>query len=233
MKKLLVALVLSFTTILFSFAGDAAAFSDIGFSSDGRTYIFGEYGKIDKKFQAWAEIYTVDIAKNEYVPNEVFITKPSKATASISGKKAYDDLKAKSDSSIRKYNCTPYNIANLLYVKEGSSVTNDIRFQDFDASSEDKEIFYHIKLVPTYKGSGKNVTSKYYISMQMEDGDGKVMKSWKLGNPDYERKGISSYQIERIFTDKTKSALVLVIQKTLEDDSGTSIRYMVETLKLK
>ncbi len=233
MKKILLCIVLSFTAFMFSFAGDAAAFSDIGFSSDGKTYIFGEYGKIDKKFQAWAEIYTVDIAKNEYVPDEVFITKPSKSTASISGKKAYDDLKVKSLASLKKYDCTPYSVANLLYVKEGSAVTNDIRFQDFDSSSEEKDIFYHIRLIPTYRGKGKNVYSKYYISMQMEDGEGRVIKSWKLGNPDYERKGISSYQIERIFTDKTKTSLVLVIQKTLEDDSGTSIRYMVETLKLK
>ncbi|MBR1912427.1 MAG: hypothetical protein IJ828_08745, partial [Treponema sp.] len=165
MKKLLVCIVLSFTTLMFSFAGDAAAFLDIGFSSDGKTYIFGEYGKIDKKFQAWAEIYTVDIAKNEYVPHEVYITKPSKATASLSGKKTFDELKLKASASINKYNCTPYKVENLLYVKEGTSVTNDIRFQDFDASSADSDVFYHIQLVPTYKGKGKNVSSKYYISM--------------------------------------------------------------------
>lgn len=232
MKKLVICALLSFTTLLFSFAGDAAAFSDIGFSSDGTKYIFGEYGKIDKKFQAWAEIYTVDIAKNDFVPNEVFKTNPSSATASMSGKKAYDDLKAKSNSTIKKYNCTPYDIANLLYLKEGSAVTNDILFQDFDASYGDKDIFYRIKLVPTYRGKGKNVVSKYYINMQMEDGDGKVLKSWKIGTPDFERKGISSYQIERIFTDNAKKSMIFVIQKTLEDDSGTSIRYMVETVKL-
>ena len=39
------------------FAGDAAVFSDIGFSQDGLTYVFGEYGKTDQKYQAWAEIY--------------------------------------------------------------------------------------------------------------------------------------------------------------------------------
>ena len=31
------------------FAGDAAAFKDIGFSDDGRIYIFGQYGKMWKK----------------------------------------------------------------------------------------------------------------------------------------------------------------------------------------
>ena len=30
----------------------------------GNYYIFGQYGKIDKKFQGWAEIYTVDVLKN-------------------------------------------------------------------------------------------------------------------------------------------------------------------------
>ena len=54
------------------FAGDAAVFDDIGFSEDGLTYLFGQYGKTDGTFQAWAEVYTVDVAKNDYVPGEVY-----------------------------------------------------------------------------------------------------------------------------------------------------------------
>ena len=77
-----------------SYAGDSAAFEDLGFSQDGRTYVFAQYGKTDKKFQAWAEIYTVDVEKNEFVKNEVYKLEPSKKTSEISGKRAISMIAA-------------------------------------------------------------------------------------------------------------------------------------------
>ncbi len=231
MKKVVVFALLAALAGTSAFAGDAAAFSDIGFSKDGKTYIFGEYGKIDKKFQAWAEIYAVDVEKNAFVPNGIYKTSPSAATASISGKGAYDSLFKHADTKLKAYNYAPSDPARLLYVKEESAPTNEIYFKDFESSDEDEEIFYHIKLIPTYMGKGVGVSSKYYIEMAKEDEDGNVLKSWRVGNPEYVRKGISSYQIERIFTDNSKRSLVFVIQKTQEDETGTSIRYMVETVR--
>ncbi len=38
-------------------AGDVASFVDKGFSEDGKYYVFGQYGKTDKKYQGYAEIY--------------------------------------------------------------------------------------------------------------------------------------------------------------------------------
>ena len=81
MKKL-VTLGLIFTLALsLVSAGDVATFVDKGFSEDGRYYVFGQYGKTDKKFQGWAELYQVDIAANDYTDNGVFKTKPSAVTA--------------------------------------------------------------------------------------------------------------------------------------------------------
>ena len=57
----------------FAFAGDVAAFEDIGFSADGKTYLFAEYGITDKDFQGYAEIYAVDIEKNDFLKNGVFL----------------------------------------------------------------------------------------------------------------------------------------------------------------
>lgn len=58
-----------------------------------------------------------------------------------------------------------------------------------------------------------------------------MVGTWKVGTPDFKRKGITSYRIEKIFGDKSGKSLVFVVQKTLEDDTGTSIRYMVETVR--
>ena len=115
MKKLLTFILTSLVSVSL-FAGDAAVFMDIGFSKDGKTYIFGQYGKLDKTYEAWAEIYTVDVASNNYVKNEVYFAGPNKNTVSLSGKKIYEDLKSEKQSSFAKYEFKPYSPANLLYV---------------------------------------------------------------------------------------------------------------------
>ena len=75
-KSFLIGLLFGAVTVFLS-AGDVASFVDKGFTEDGKYYVFGQYGKTDKKFQGWAEIYQVDIAKNDYVDEGIFKTKPS------------------------------------------------------------------------------------------------------------------------------------------------------------
>ena len=224
-----------------SFAGDAAAFTDIGFSKDGATYIFGEYGKTDRSFQAYAEIYVVDVAKNDFVSGGVFRTQPSSATTGVSGRKAYDSLLKSAGSKIKSYGCTPSGPENLLYIRNSSGKiakpaagqsSDRIVFQDFERSTDTTDVFFKIQLKQTVTGKGKGVSSSFYIDMRVEDQDGKLIGAWKVGNPKYERKGVSSYEIERIFTDPSGNSLVFLIQKTVEDDTGTSIRYMVETVRM-
>ncbi len=241
MKRVLISVCALLTLVAFSFAGDAAAFSDIGFSEDGNTYIFAEYGKTDRSFQAYAEIYAVDVAKNDFVSGGVFTTKPSSATTSVSGRKAYEALLKKSGPALSKFKYSPSAPENLLYLRnvggkiakaEAKSSSDRIVFQDYERSTDETDVFFKVQMKQTVKGSGKTVKSSYYIDMRMEDQNGKLLGSWKVGNPQYERKGVSSYEIERIFTDPSGSSIVFLIQKTVEDESGTSIRYMVETVKI-
>lgn len=230
--------IFAFTLFLFIsayiFAGDAAVFKDIGFSEDGLTYIFAQYGKTDKKYEAWAEIYTVDVVNNDFRRNEVYKKNPTKTTASMSGKKAYEDLYAASKSKFSKYSCVPYAAENLLYVRQSDDKvsTEEIVFKDFDNSSEGNEVYYKIKLVPTYEGKGAAVQSKFYISLKKTDSRGDVLLSKTLGTPDFKRKGITNYRIDRIFSDESGRSLIFIIEKTLEDDTGVSIRYMVEAIRL-
>lgn len=215
------------------FAGDAAVFSDIGFSQDGLTYVFGEYGKTDQKYQAWAEIYTVDVEDNDYVSGGVFRTKPSNSTANVSGKKAFEDLIKKSKWFWGKYNCVPSQPGNLLYVRESEEKkpTEQIVFKDFESSTDEKSVYYYITLVPEYFGNGKNVESKFYINLEKKDAEGNLIEAKKIGTPDLKRKGVCGYRIDRIFTDASGRSLIFIIEKTTIDDTGKSIRYMVEAAR--
>lgn len=230
MKKILACSILAFASI-FAFAGDAASFDDIGFSKDGKYYIFGTYGKTDKEYKAWAEIYTVDVEKNDFVKGEVYKINLSGKDSEISGKNCYLQLKADSEWRLAKYEAKPADAETLLFLRESEKKDPEaeIVFQDFEASKNGEKIYYHVKLIPTFEGKGKSVKSKFYIDVKRQNEDGEVISSWKVGSPDIKRKGITSYQIDRIFTDKSGKNLVFIIQKTLEDSKGTSIRYMVET----
>ncbi len=230
--KRLSAFVVSLCSTFMLFAGDAAVFTDIGFSEDGKTYIFAQYGKLDKSYQAWAEIYTVDVEKNDYVKGGVFKIEASEKTSNLSGKKAFEQLREKTEWQTAKYNCEPSSAQNLLYTRGfNTEAKEEIVFKDFESDDEDSA-FYHVKLVPTYEGKGKNVSSKYYIVFEKKDKDGTVLLSKQVGTPNFSRKGISNYTIDRIFTDKTGKSVVFIIEKTLEDDTGKSIRYMVETVRM-
>lgn len=234
MKKLMVCGMLGIFAAFASFAGDSAVLVDNGFSADGNYYIFGQYGKIDKKFQGWAEIYTVDVLKNDYVDNEVYRVKPSAVTFDKTGKEVYESLAGKNYLSIKKYNCAQNSPEQILYIREEEKKagTDEIEFKDFISSVSDDQAYYKVVLVPTVSGEGINVKSSFYINLEKLDSKGAVLASQKIGNPGITRKGVKNYKIERIVCDETGKKLVFIVEKTMEDKTGINIRYMIETARL-
>lgn len=235
MKKILVFAAFAFFTAASSFAGDAASFVDIGFSEDGERYLFGQYGKLDKSYEPWAEIFTVDVASNDFVKGENFKLRPGDVSSEESGKNAFESLKSKSEWKLSKYKAAPAGTGTLLYLRESEvkSPTEEIVFKDFEGSSDGSEVFYHVTLVPEYQGSGADCRSRFFINVEKKDSRGTVISAFKAGTPGFMRKGITSYQIEKIFTDKSGRSLVFIVKKTLEDSTGTSIRYMVEACRVQ
>ena len=215
-------------------AGDVASFVDKGFSSDGKYYVFGQYGMTDKKFQGWAEIYQVDIAANDFVDSGIFRTKASPATADRQGKNLYDALEDKSSSYFDRLNLKKANADHVLYILDDvhKSGTDEIIFKDFRSASLDNQNSYKITLIPSVKGSGKNAKSSFYIKLEKFDADGYLLNTQTIGSPSIWRKGVTNYKIERIFCDESEENLIFIVEKMIEDDTGISVRYMVEAASL-
>ena len=213
-----------------TFAGDAAAFKDIGFSDDGKIYVFGQYGKTDVKYQPYAEIYTIDVEKNEYVSGGVY--KNLEPNSMRSGSQVYEDLYAKHYLDLKKYNCRSSTADEVLYILESESKkgTDKIEFNNYGENMGSLKTFT-VSLVPTFYGRGRECRSSFYIDLSVRGADGKEERL-KVGSPDIKRKGVTGYKIVRILRDARKSSLIFVVEKTVEDSTGTSIRYMVETVKL-
>jgi predicted secreted protein len=234
MKKYSVACILLLSLLFSAFAGDAAVFVDNGFSSDGNVYIFGQYGKIDKTFQGWAEIYTVDVSRNTFVPGEVFKINPSSVTRDKGGKDVYEMLAGRSYFSIKKYNCEKASPEQTLYVcgDEKKAGTDEIVFKDFSISPIEKQGTYHVQLVSAVTGTGNSVSSSFFIMLEKNDESGKVIGRQKIGSPNIVRKSVYSYKIQKIFCNPSGNNIIFVIEKTIKNKTGILIRYMVESAVL-
>lgn len=233
MKKIISFALCVFVTCAALSAGDVATFVDKGFSEDGKYYVFGQYGRTDKKYQGWAEIYQVDIAKNDWVDGGVFKINPTAVTADKAGVEVYEALEGKNYYYLRDLKCKVADADRVLYILDdvNKTGTDEIVFKDFRSADLENADLYNIRLYPTVNGSGKNARSSFYIMLEKKNAEGEIIMSRKIGNPDISRKGVTNYKIERIFCDKSEKNLIFVIEKMMEDDTGTSIRYMIEAAK--
>lgn len=229
-KSILCGLILAVAANVLS-AGDVATFVDKGFSQDGKYYVFGQYGKTDKKFQGWAEIFQVDITANDYVDSGIFKTSPSAATADKNGREVFESLEAKNSSYIERLNCKKANLDHVLYILDdvNKAGTDEIVFKDFRNSGVQDT--YKIKLIPTISGKGKTAKSSFYIDLKKYDAEGNLIEKKIVGSPDINRKGVTNYKIERIFCDEAENCLIFIVEKHFEDEAGLSIRYMVEAIR--
>ncbi len=234
MKKIISAVFALFALVSLCFAGDVATFVEEGWSSDGKIYVFGQYGKTDKSFQGWAELIEVDIAKNDYVNNGYFSIKPSSVTAGKSGYDVFESLMAKSFYSTKPLNLKATAPDQILYICEAPEKkgSDTIVFKDFLGSEIDNPNSFTVRIIPEVNGSGMNAKSSFYISIEKRNAEGTLIASQIVGNPGIQRKGVTGYKIEKIVCDKTGKNMIFVVEKTMEDKTGINIRYMVEACVL-
>ena len=234
-KRFFVIPLVIFLTICCVYAGDVAAFDDIGFSADGKTYIFGQYGITDKDYQGYAELCAVDIETNEFRKDGFFKTSASKETSGKSGAVVYEALKSSHSYWLDSWKATPASIGDILYIRPYNSRqgATEISVKDFEHSTIDNVCSYSFKLVPYKEGKGKNVVSSFFIAVEKKDANGKVLANFTAGTPSVKRKGISGYSIEKIMCTPDAKNFVILIEKTSEEDAAPSLRYMVETFSIK
>lgn len=233
MKKILAA-VFAMCLLTSVFAGDVATFVEGGWSSDGKIYVFGQYGKTDKSYQGWAELIEVDIEKNDYADKGYFSIKPSAVTANKNGREVFESLEAKSFYSTKPLNLKKTQADQIMYIcedpiKKGADVIN---FTDFLGSEIENPKKYTVQIIKDLTGKGADSKSSFYILIEKKDADGNVIATQKVGNPDIKRKGITDYKIEQILTDKTGKKMIFVVEKIMEDKTGINVRYMVEACVL-
>lgn len=221
----LVALMLALVSTVF--AGDVATLVNLGFSPDSAYFMFGFYGMDTASGKPYAEVFVVDTKRNDFVPGGVF--KGMYGTELQPGwNPAGGFYKLFSDASpvARKYRIDHLSQGRLLYLLvDGGSGPDTLSFKDFDSGAQ-----WDVVLKESVEEKAGTVSSSFGLEVSLtRDG---VKSSVQAGNPKIKRKGVANYTIRQIVGAPDGKTVVLLIEKLEKSASGSSIRYMVETLRL-
>ncbi len=212
----------------FAFTGDIALFVNLGFSSDSKYFMFGQYGILEKNSTPWADSYIVDVRANAYAPrgaNQFSSAQPVEPGASAVGAllNTLDDSAAQ-----KKYRIDHLLTGRLLYVLiDGQQAADTLEFRDFPSGRS-----YKVGLIQGTGTSDSYPSASFSLAITIVEKDGKT-RTLTAGNSSYRRPGVKAYHIKQIIFAPDGSSLVFLIQKEEQDTNGSNIRYMVETVRVK
>ena len=211
-------------------AGDTASFVDMGFSMDGKIYMFGQYGVQMPSLRPWADLCIVDVTNNNFVSGgRISYTHDSPIQAGQDGSGALFRLLAGNSGLANRYGVSFPNQGQPLYISMDTSppaAGETIEFRDFISGKS-----YKANLIPSVEGSGQNLKSSFYISLESRSQDGRVEKH-TIGAPQVKRPQISAYNFKRVLIHTQGNSIIFVIEMKKLGESGHDIRYMVEALRL-
>jgi len=210
-------------------AGDSASFVDLGFSQDGSIYMFAQYGVRVGTLRPWADVFIVDVARNDFVSGgRISYTHDRPIDAGQDGAGALYRLIATNAPLAERYGVTYPNQGQPLYISlEGDPAYagETITFRDFVSGAS-----YQANLVETINGSGTGLTSSFYIDLECTGGDGS-RRTFRVGTPEVQRPLVSSYRIKKALIAPPGNSIIFVIEMKRQADGGHDVRYMVEALR--
>jgi predicted secreted protein len=213
----------------FASTGDIALFVNLGFSSDSKYFMFGQYGILEKNSTPWADSYIVDVSANSYAPRGT--TQFSSAQPVEPGASAMGALLNSLDGGTaqkKQYRIDHLLSGRLLYVLiDGEQASDTLEFRDFPSGR-----IYKVALIQGTVTKDSYPRTSFNLSISIVEKDGKI-RTLKAGNSSYKRPGVKAYHIKQILLAPDGNSLVFLVQKEEQDSRGSNIRYMVETVRLK
>jgi predicted secreted protein len=210
-------------------AGDTATFVDLGFSPDGRTYAFAQYGVQSGTLRPWAELFVVDVPQNNFVSGgRVSFIHDRPIAAGQDGSGAFYNVLTRNSALTTRYGVNLLNQGQPLFIsldEPNSPPTQAIEFRDFDSGS-----FYRATIVTTIEGGGNNLTSSFQINLERTARDGS-RRSFVVGSPTVKRALIVSYRMRKVLISPNSGSLIFIIEMRKQNGPDYDTRFMVEALR--
>jgi predicted secreted protein len=211
------------------YAGDVAEFVNLGFSDDGAFFQFAQYGIDQTTGGAYAEIYTVDNARNAFVPRGV-LKASSNAALDLGqdGSGLFFNLLYDNAPVSKSFKIDHMRQGRLLYVLlDGEIPRQDLSFRDFKTGTE-----YGVSLDQTVTQAGTSVVSSFSLMIGVTDPGG-TKRSYPAGSPSVKRQGVSGYLIRRVLLSPDERYLLVLVEKTVKGPDAPSMRYMIEPVRIR
>lgn len=210
-------------------AGDISTFVNLGFSTESRYFMFGQYGVDEESAKPYADIFLVDVNENKFVNDGV-----RSGTFDSPVSPGYDALGAiftlLYDSRFLKetYDINHLSTGRLVYLLiNGKEPKSRLEFRDFK-----KGYAYVVSLVQKQFDTETAVSSSFHINLSVTDTAGST-KVYTVGLPNFRRKGVLNYRIKQVIFSSDERSLVFVIEKEEQTEQGINVRYMVETITIR
>ena len=209
-------------------AGDTAAFVDLGFSPDGKIYMFAQYGVHSQTLRPWADMFVVDVTRNDFVSGgrSSFVNERP-VVPGQDGSGALYRLIAQNSSLAARHNIDYCLQGHPLFIAmDTADPSRPIEFRDFEVGAQ-----YRASLVSQTEGSGSSLRSSFYINLERTARDG-TRTTYRVGTPQLRRPMISSYNIRKVMIAPNDGSMIFVIEMTRQDGASFDVRYMVEAVRL-
>jgi len=212
-------------------AGDTATFVDLGFSPDGKTYMFAQYGIQSGTLKPWADLFVVDVVRNNFVSGGRFSYVHDKPVVSgQDGSGALYRIITQNVSIANRYRINYCFQGQPLYIGMDTGDPADtavpIEFRDFDSGAN-----YRASLVATVEGTGAALKSSFHIDLERTGRDG-ARKTYTVGTPQLKRPFVGAYRIRKVMTAPRDGSIIFVIEMRIQESGETNLRFMVEALRL-
>lgn len=229
MKRILIIFSIILLSISHLSGGDTARFVNLGFSGDGSYFMFAQHGFKADTGKVYSDLFIVDVDKNIFTSGGVnhgeyeTIIEPGQSSDGALFSLLEDVVNQR-----KMYGISYLEKGRPLYIRiptgENVEETNKLQFRDFETETK-----YSVDLQQSVSGANRDLKSTFFIDLTIEYKNG-VNRSLKIGHPNFEREGISEYNINRILLSPEEDSLVFIISKT---DIDLNVRYMIETVRIK
>lgn len=208
------------------FATDVARFANLGFSPDGETFMFGQFGIDGETGRAYADAALVDVADNVFVADgRSTVVAGTMPSAGQDGRGALYRALFDLHDTIATSQIDHVAQGRIIYLLiNGTEPRDEISFRDFETG-----IRYDVSLTQRSRGAGDDVAAAFGITLRTHH-DEAPSRSYAIGRPTLFRDGVSRYRIAQIILSPGERGAVFVVEQIRELEDGTRIRYMVETV---
>jgi predicted secreted protein len=209
-------------------AGDTASFVDLGFSPDGKVYVFAQHGVKALTLIPWADLAVVDVSKNDFMPGgKVSFTHTRPVGPGQDGSGALYQLLSQNNALTTRYEINFLRQGHPLYISPETAEQAPFEFRDFQTG-----VSYRASLTQHTEGSGRHLRSSFHILLEKTN-PGNAKQFYTVGSPQLQRPLITSYGIRKVIRAPQDGSLIFIIEMRKPNDGGFDTRYMVEALKLE